>query len=61
VAGFQKNSPAPEELQLIAFWYQKLSWAIIRAYTPNFQQYFSACKKLLSRQKTANPSAFCGR
>jgi len=61
VAGFQKNSPAPQEQQLILFWYQELSFAIIRAYTPNSQQNFSARKKILSQQKTANLNVFCGR
>jgi len=61
VSSFQKNSPAPGELQLILFWYQKLSRAIIRAYAPNYQQNFSAGKKVLSRQKTANLCVFCGR
>jgi len=51
VAGFQKNSPAPEELQLMLFWYQELSWAIIRAYTPNYQQNFSAGKKVINPTK----------
>jgi len=54
-AWFPGKHPSTKRASACAFWCWELTYAIVRAYNPDFQQNFNAGKKRQSRQKTANP------